>query len=176
MRFDPNLNMVMRLTDEDGNPFVVHSTPVQSAVFEANWMVFRDAYEEMSAGRSMAASMFYAKRYILEAADAYNKRNDIVEFLNALASATFVVTGAQPKLLADSSLTKEMKDEVVNRLCFFIVFSRHTFPSHMSQWLSRILPAMNLELTSSSVMESIDSLTTQTTEEPTGKSETSVPI
>lgn len=174
MRFNPDLNMVMRLTDEDGVPFVVHSTPLSSAAFEANWKVLREAYEDMASGKSMSASMYLAKRIILDAADALGKRNDIADLLASIASATFVVTGGQPKLLAECSLSNEMKDEVINRLAFFIVFSRHTFPSMMRNWLSGILPLMNLELTSLSVMEVIDSSTTTNTEEPIGKSDTSV--
>lgn len=175
MRFNPDLNMVMHLTDEDGNPFVVHSTPVPTAAFEANWRILREAYEDMASGRSMAASMFLAKQIILDAAEAHNKRNDIADLLSTIASATFVVTGGQPKLLADCSLSKDMKDEVINRLAFFIVMSRHTFPSMMKSWLSGILPAMNLELTSSSVMEINASSTISTTVEPTGNTGTSVP-
>ena len=175
MRFNPDLNMVMRLTDEDGVPFVVHSTPLPTAAFEANWKVFRVAYEDMASGATMGASMYLAKRIILEAADAAGKRNDIVDLLSSIASATFVTAGGQPKLLAESSLSNEMKDEVINRLAFFTVFSRHIFPSMMKNWLSGILPLMNLELTSSSVMEVIDSSMTTTTTEPTGKSDTFVP-
>ena len=174
MRFNPDLNMVMHLMDEDGNPFVVHSTPVPSAAFEANWKVFRDAYEEMTSGRSMAATMYYSKRILLAAAEPHNKKNDIQDFLASIASATFVVTGGQPKLLAESSISNDLKDEVINRITFFIILSRHTFPSMMKSWLSGILPAMSLELTSSSVSELIASLTTASMEEHTGNTATSV--
>jgi hypothetical protein len=176
MRFNPELNMVMRLTDEDGTPFVVHSTPLPTSVFDANWMVFREAYEDMASGRSMAASIYLAKKILISAADSFNKKNDIADVLQSMASATFVISGGTPKLLAESHLSNEMKDEVISRLTFFIVFSRHTFPSMMRNWLSGILPVMNLELTSSSVMELSDSSTTTSEAEPTGKSGTSVPI
>lgn len=176
MRFNPDLNMVMRLMDEDGNPFVVHSTPIATASFEANWRMFRDAYEDMASGKSMVASMFLAKRILLDVADSYGKKNDMADVLSAIASSTFVITGGQPKLLADCPLSKDMKDEVLNRLAFFIVFSRHTFPSMMKSWLSGILPAMSLELTSSSVMELNASSTTTSTAEPIGITDTSVVI
>lgn len=174
MRFNPDLNMVMHLMDEDGNPFVVHSTPVPSAAFEANWKVFREAYEEMTSGRSMAATMYYAKKILISASELHNKKNDIQDFLSSIASATFVVTGGQPKLLAESPISNELKDEVINRITFFIILSRHTFPSMMKSWLSGILPAMSLELTSSSVSELIASSTTVNMAEPTGSMGTSV--
>ena len=60
MKVNKDLNIVMRLNDEDDNPIVIHSTPLASAVFEANWRLFSEAYGEMSSNKSMAAAAVLA--------------------------------------------------------------------------------------------------------------------
>ena len=51
MKVSKDLNIVLRLTDEDENPIIIHSTPLPSAVFEANWKLFSEAYGEMSSNK-----------------------------------------------------------------------------------------------------------------------------
>lgn len=175
MKIDRNLNIVLRLTDEEGEPIIVHSTPLPTALLEANWKVFREAYDEIRAIRNFDASAVVAKRIFLDSADEIGKKSVAIEILQSIVNATFVYT-TEPKLLEQAPLSPEMKDEIVSRLVFFMCFKQFVFPSMWKDFTSKMLPAMKLELTSSSATEIFNSSMTLTTAEPTGNSEPSFPI
>ena len=174
IKIDRNLNIVLRITDEDGEPVVVHSTPLPTAMIESNWKIFREAYDEIRAIRNFDASAVIAKRIFLDAAEDIGKRSDAQEILFSIANATFVYT-TEPKLLNQSGLSTEIQDEILSRLVFFMCFKQHVFPSAWKEFSLKMLPALGVELTSSSAMEIFGSSTTSTTEEPTGTTDTSFP-
>ena len=90
MKIDKNLNIVMRITDEDGNPIIIHHTPLQSLVFESNWKIFREAYDDLSTAKSMAASAVLAKRIFLAAGETLGQSDEARDILNPIAGATFI--------------------------------------------------------------------------------------
>jgi hypothetical protein len=169
------LNIVMHLTDEDENPIIVHSTPLPSAVFEANWKLFSEAYGEMSSNKSMSAAAVLARRIFMEAGENLGKAEEAKDVLRAIAGATFVYT-TKPLLLEQANVSREIKEEILSRIVFFICYRRHVFPSMLKGWISAMQAALNLELTSSTASECWPSSTTSTTEEPTGNTVTSSPI
>jgi hypothetical protein len=171
---DRNLNVVLRIRDEEGNPLIVHSTPLPTALVESNWKIFREAYDEIRAIRNFDASAVVAKRIFLDAADEIGKKADAIAILESIISATFVYTTA-PSLLKAADISNEMKDEVLSRLIFFMCFKQHVFPSAWKDFSSKMLPALNVELTSSTATEIFGSTTTSTTEEPIANTDTSFP-
>ena len=175
MKVSKDLNIVLRLTDEDENPIIVHSTPLPSAVFEANWKLFSEAYGEMSSNKSMVAAAVLAKRIFLEAGENLGKENEAREILLNIAGATFVYT-TKPQLLEQASISNELKDEILSRIVFFICYRRHIFPSMMKGWISAMQSALSLELTSSTATECWPSSTTSTKAGSTGNTDTSSPI
>lgn len=175
MKLDKDLNIVMRLNDEDGNPIVIHHTPLNTLVFETNWKIFREAYDDLASAKSMAASAVLAKRIFLDAGDRLGKLDDARDILRSMAGATFVYK-AEPQLLEQANISNEMKEEVLSRLIFFICYRLHIFPSMMKGWLSTMQSALNLELTSQAAMDLFASSTTSTTGERTGSTDTSLPI
>lgn len=175
MKVSKDLNIVLRLTDEDENPIIVHSTPLPSAIYEANWKLFSEAYGEMSSNKSMIASAVLAKRIFLEAGETLGKENEARDILLNIAGATYVYT-TKPQLLEQSSISNELKDEVLSRIVFFICYRRHIFPSMMKGWISAMQSALSLELTSSTATECWPSSTTSTKEESTGNTGISSPI
>lgn len=174
MKIDKNLNIVMRLRDEDGNPLLVHHTPLDSLVFESNWKIFREAYDDLASSRSMASSAVLAKRIFLDAGERTGRLNEAKDLLRTLAGATFVYR-TEPQLLEQASISNEMKEEVLSRLVFFICYRLHIFPSMLKGWLSTMQDALSLELTSQAAMDLFSSSTTSITAEPTGKKGRSLP-
>jgi len=175
MKINKDLNIVLRLTDEDGNPIIVHSTPLATSVFEANWRLFKEAYDEMSSGKAMISSVVLAKRIFLEAGESIGKEAEARDILLNIAGATFVYT-TKPILLEQSNVSNDMKDEILSRLVFFICYRRHIFPSMLKDWISVMQTALSLELTSSTASECWPSSTISTTAEPTGPTGASSPI
>lgn len=169
-----DLNMVIRINDEEGNPVIVHSTPIATPIFEANWQLFREAYDDMSSAKSMATTAVLAKRIFLNAGESLGKKDDAVEILNAIAGATFVYT-TKPQLLRQADISDEMKDEVISRIVFFIVSRRHIFPSMLKDWISAMKVALSLELTSSTATECWPSETISITTAPIESTDTSYP-
>ena len=82
----------------------------------------------------------------------------------------------EPQVLENADISAEMKEEVLSRLVFFICYRRHIFPSMMKGWLSTMQNALSLELTSQPAMDLFNSLTTLTTAEPIGSTDTTLPI
>ena len=175
MKVSKELNIVLRLTDEDENPIIVHSTPLATSIFEANWKLFSEAYGEMSSNKSMIASAVLAKRIFLSAGEEIGKEAEARDILHNIAGATFVYT-TKPSLLEQAPISNDLKDEILSRLVFFICYRRHIFPSMLKGWISAMQTALNLELTSSTATECFPSSTTSTTPEPTGVTATSLPI
>ena len=175
MKLDRNLNIVMRITDEDGNPIVIHHTPLSTLVFETNWKVFREAYDDLASAKSMAASAVLAKRIFLDAGERLGKLEDAKDILRSVAGATFVYK-TEPQLLEQANISAELKEEVLSRLVFFICYRLHIFPSMLKGWLTTMQSALSLELTSQPAMELFNSSTTSITAEPTGISDTTLPI
>lgn len=171
---DRNLNVVLRISDEDGNPLIIHNTPLPTALVEANWKIFREAYDEIRAIRNWDASAVIAKKIFLDAGESVGKKQEAIEILQSIVNGTFVYT-TEPKLLNQSSISNDMKDEILSRLVFFMCFKQHVFPSTWKDFSSKMLPAMNVELSSLSATEIFSSSTTSTTEEPTGNMEASFP-
>ena len=175
MKVNKDLNIVMRLNDEDDNPIVIHSTPLASAVFEANWKLFSEAYGEMSSNKSMAAAAVLAKKIFVEAGEHLGAVDAAKDILRNIAGATFVYS-TKPELLEQASISNELKEEILSRLVFFICYRRHVFPSMMKGWISAMQLALNLELTSSTATECWPSSTTSTTPEPIGTMAPSLPM
>lgn len=169
-----DLNMVIKINDEEGNPVIVHSTPLATPIFEANWQIFREAYDDISSAKSMATTAVLAKRIFLSAGESLGKKDAAIDILRTIAGATFVYT-SKPQLLEQSDLSDEMKDEVLSRIVFFIVSRRHIFPSMLKDWISAMKLALNLELTSLTAMESWPSETISTTTAPIENMDTSYP-
>lgn len=167
-----DLNMVIRINDEDGNPIIVHSTPLPTPIFEANWQIFREAYDDISSAKSMATTAVLAKRILLQAGENLGKKAEVIDILRSIAGATFVYT-TSPKLLDQSDLSDEMKDEVLSRIVFFTVSRRHIFPSMLKDWISAMKLALNLELTSSTATECWPSEMISTTTAPIESMDTS---
>lgn len=175
MKIDKDLNIVMRINDEDGHPVIVHHTPLSTLVFESNWKIFREAYDDLASSKSMAASAVLAKRIFLDAGERIGQSDAARDVLHAIAGATFIYK-TEPQLLENSNISVELKEEVLSRLVFFICYRRHIFPSMMKGWISTMQNALSLELTSQPAMDLFSSLTTSTTEELTGSTDTSLPI
>ena len=174
MKVSKDLNIVMRLQDEDENSVIIHSTPLATSVFEANWKLFSEAYGEMSSAKSMIASAVLAKRIFIESGKNIGKEDEAKEILRSIAGATFVYT-TEPMLLEQANISNELKDEILSRLVFFICYRRHIFPSMMKGWISAMQAALSLELTSSTATECWPSSTTSTTPERTGAKGTLLP-
>lgn len=175
MKIDRDLNIVMRITDEDGNPVIVHHTPLNTLVFETNWKIFREAYDDLASSKSMAASAVLAKRIFLDAGERIGQMDAARDVLHSIAGATFIYK-TEPQVLENADISAEMKEEVLSRLVFFICYRRHIFPSMMKGWLSTMQNALSLELTSQPAMDLFNSLTTSTTAEPIGSTDTTLPI
>lgn len=174
LKIDRNLNIVLRLNDEEGNPIIVHSTPIPTAMIESNWKIFREAYDEIRSIRNFDASAVIAKRIFVDAAAEIGKKPVAIEILASIASATFVYT-TSPQMLETASISNDMKDEIMSRLVFFMCFRQHVFPSNWKDFCLKMLPALGVELTSSSATEVFGSSMTSTTEEPTGNTDISFP-
>lgn len=177
MKLSPDLNLIIRMNDEEGDPVIVHSTPLPTSVFEVNWKIFRDIYEELGPGRSIGSSLVSAKRVALEIAESYGpkKLNDIKDILQSIVSATFVISGGMPKLLAESNVSNDIKDEIVNRIIFFIVYYLSTPPSKRKIILQQVMDAIDAELSSQSAMVLTGLSTTSSVAEPIGNTSTSLP-
>ena len=181
MKIDKNLNIVLRLSDEKGD-FVVHSVPLPTEVVDANWRVFRSAYEDILAD-GVQSAVAVATVILKDAAVKHNREQQIEELLGMLTGATMIIRGA-PVLLAHSDLDDGVKEEVISRLVFFIAWSRHVLPTQAKDWMNAISSVLSLELTAQSVSdlslvnstEAETSKTTSKTKEPTGATVISSPI
>ena len=91
MKLDQNLNLVLRLSDDKGD-FVVHSMPLPTAIFSANWRVFRAAYEDMSAD-GIRGSIAVASLILRDVAQQLNATAAIEDMIATLKGATTVIRG-----------------------------------------------------------------------------------
>ena len=181
MKIDKNLNLVLRLSDEKGD-FIVHSVPLPTLLYAANWRVFRSAYEDIIAD-GMGSAVALAKTILEDAAEKHDRVKEVNELLDTLAGATMVIRGT-PVLLNHSDLDEDIKEEVLSRLVFFMSCYRHILPTQMKDWLPAISSVLNLELTPLSVQQLTSypstapeiSKTTSTTNESIMPTATSVPI
>jgi hypothetical protein len=175
MKIDKDLNVVIRIQDEDGKPIVIHHTPLQNLIFESNWELLREAHDGLVSGKAMGASVRLAKKILVKAGETLGKESEAKDLIDSISGATFVYT-TKPELLDQSSLSSEMKEEVLARLIFFISYRLHTFPSEMKGFITLAKNGLSTELTSSTAMELFNSSTTSTTAEPIGNTEPSLPI
>lgn len=181
MKIDKNLNIVLRLRDNKGD-FITHTVPLPTAMVDANWRVFRSAYEDIVAD-GVQSAVAVATTILKEAAQKHNRENEINDLLNEIAGATMVIRG-KPILLGHSDLDDSIKEEVISRLIFFISWSRHVLPTQAQEWMNAISSVLNLELTSQSVSDLSSGLSTESeiskmtldVKEPIGVMATSSPI
>ena len=157
MKLDKNLNLVMRLSDSKGD-FVVHSMPLPTEVFSANFKIFRTAYEEMTSGGIKSAIMLAT--YILrDAGEEHNRVAQVKDVIDTIANATTIIRG-NSILLNHSDLDEDVKEEVLNRLVFFTVWEFFVLPTEKEEFWNAISLAMDLERKSVTVSDLLSSSTT----------------
>jgi len=164
MKIDKNLNIIIKLTDEDGNAIIAHNTPLPTSVFEVNWKFFREVYDDISSMKNPSPVLMTS--IFKEVAENMGKQKEAEDILSTIRGGTYVYTG-QPQLFDIADVSEDVKNEILSKILFFIVFRRHLFPSQFRSWLALIKTALNLELSSSSAMELWSSSTTPTAAEPT---------
>lgn len=172
-KIDKSLNIVIRTEDEDGNPVIAHHTPLPTAVFDNLRKLFTETYDELASMKVPNAIL--TKSVFLESATLLGREADALTLLEQIRGATIVYTSA-PRLFDASDISDEVRDEIMCKLLFFIVFRRHVFPSRFRAWFSTIQIALGLELTSSSATEVFNSTTISITPEPTIITDTSLPM
>jgi len=173
MKIDRNMNIVLRLSDEDGNSIIAHHTPLPTLVFETQWKLLREVYDDLASAK--VPSPILIKQILMDAATNLGRIRDAEDLLAQVRGATLVYT-SQAELLDMADLSDDMKDEIVAKLLFFIVFRRHVFPSNLKGWLLNIQTALGMELTSSTAMDTFPSSTISTPVEPTGNTDISLAI
>ena len=176
MKIDKNLNIVLRLSDDKGD-FITHTVPLPTALVDANWRVFRSAYEDIVAD-GIQSAVAVATVILRDAALKHNRENEIEELLEAIAGATMVIRG-NPILLNHSDLDEAVREEVISRLVFFISWSRHVLPTQAKDWIAAISSVLNLELSPQSASDllsatSTEQETSKTTSATKGRSGTTV--
>lgn len=159
MKIDQNQNLVLRLSDDKGD-FVVHSIPLPTTMFSANWRVFRAAYEDMSS-EGIRSSVAVALLILRDVAKSNGSEAAIEDVINTLKGATTIIRG-KSILLDHSDLDEDYKEEVLNRLVFFYVWQLFVLPTQKREILPAILSILDLELTKSTVQELLSSTSTQT--------------
>lgn len=173
MKINRDLNVVIRTEDEDGNTVIAHHTPLPTAVYDVQRKLFTEAYDELASMKVPNAIL--TKSVFLEAATNQGRDKEAQDLLEQIRGSTFIFTG-KPALFDVSDVSDDVKDEILCKLLFFIVFRRHVFPSRFRIWFQTIQIALGLELTSSTTTEVFPSSTTATTDEPTISTAPSLPI
>ena len=159
MKLDRNLNLVMRLADDKGD-FVVHAVPLPTELYSANFRVLRTAYEDMTDG-GIKSAINLAVVILKEAASTHRREKEIQDLLTELANATTIIRG-KSVLLNHSDLDADVKQEVLNRLVFFIVWEYFVLPTEKSAFLEATSSALSVEKSGLTVSEILSSNTTQT--------------
>ena len=173
VKISRDLNIVVRTEDEDGNIVIAHHTPLPTAVFDANRKLFTETYDELAAMKVPNAIL--TKIVFLESAEAIGRLKEAQDILEQIRGSTLIYT-SKPALFDVAEVSEGVKDEVLCKLLFFIVFQRHVFPSRFRVWFQTIQTALGLELTSSTATEAFPSSTIATTPAPIGNTDTSLPI
>ena len=173
IKINKELNIVIRSEDEDGNPIIAHHTPLPTPVYDIQRKLFTETYDELASMKVPNAIL--TKSVFLEAAENIGRSKEAQELLGQIRGATLIYT-SKPALFDVAEVSDDVKDEILCKLLFFIVFRRHVFPSRFRVWFSTIQTALGLELTSSNATEVFPSTTISTTPEPIGITDTSLPI
>ena len=169
MKIDRNLNMVLRLNDEDGNQIVTHTASLPTAIFETSWKFFKAVYDEMSDSGNIQSSMVLARQIFMDVAQTTEKTKAAQEILDTIVGATYIAVEGKNVLFAESPASDDIKGEILSKILFFIVFQRHVLPSVRKEWTSKMLPALGLELTLSSATDTLNLSTTSITPERISK-------
>lgn len=149
----------MKLEDDKGE-FVTHTVPLPTELYSANFRVLRTAYEDMTDG-GIKSAINLAVVILKDAAATHRRENEIHNLLTELASATTVIRG-KSVLLNHSDLDDDIKQEVMNRLVFFIVWEYFVLPTEKSAFLEATSSALSVEKSGLTVSEILSSSTTQT--------------
>lgn len=181
MKLNRNLNLVMKLEDDKGE-FVTHTVPLPTELYSANFRVLRTAYEDMTDG-GIKSAINLAVVILKEAAITHRREKEIQDLLSELAGATTVIRG-KSVLLNHSDLDDDVKQEVLNRLVFFIVWEYFVLPTEKTAFLEATSSALSVEKSGLTVSEISSLNTTQkdgstmtlTENEPTISLEQSHPI
>lgn len=181
MKLNRNLNLVMKLEDDKGE-FVTHTVPLPTELYSANFRVLRTAYEDMTDG-GIKSAINLATVILKDAASTHRRDNEIRELLTELANATTVIRG-KSILLNHSDLDDDVKEEVMNRLVFFIVWEYFVLPTEKTAFLEATSSVLSIEksgltvseILSSNTIQSDSSTMTLTENEPTISLEQSHPI
>lgn len=168
-----DLNVVIRTEDENGNIVIAHHTPLPTPVYDVQRKLFTETYDELASMKVPNAIL--TKTVFLEAAENIGRSKEAQELLAQMQGATYIYT-SKPALFDVADVSQDVKDEILCKLLFFIVFRRHVFPSRFRIWFSTIQIALGLELTSSTATEVFPSSTISTIPEPIGTTDTSLPI
>lgn len=172
-KIDKNLNIVVRTEDEDGNPVIAHHTPLPTPIYDNIRKILTETYDSLASMRVPNAIL--TKDIFLESAKELDRGKDALDILEQMRGATMIHT-SKTALFDVADVSDEVKDEILCKLLFFIVFRRHVFPSRFRAWFETIRIALGLELTSSSVTELSSSTTISTKPEPTIPTDTSLPM
>lgn len=168
MQISRDLNLTMKL-EYDGATYSVHSIPVSTIIWETNWRLFRDVYDDLTSGGSITGALTLAKTILLDLAKKAKKDDAARELLNAIGAGTFVSAGGKPELLATANIDDDLKAEIENRIIFFLVYKRHLLPTQRKDFLESMSTMLNLEFVSSAAMEWFSTSQISTTEESSGE-------
>lgn len=147
----------MNLSDSKGD-FVVHSVPITTEMYSANYKVLRAAYEDMTSG-NLKSALVLATIILREAGESLNRVSQTIDLIDTIANATTIIRG-NTSLLNHSDLDDDIKQEVLNKLIFFIVWEFFVLPSEKKDFMEGMSDMMNLTRTKQTVSELLSSDTT----------------
>lgn len=178
MRINKKLNLVIPVEDESGSTFYVHAKPFSREAFEANYMLFSQAFASMiENGIQVTAGPRVAALVLHDIAVKMGKESDYTAIIAEIKRTSTVVkstsSGFEPKMLSSAIAHGDIDEDdasyIEGVICFFTLASAMWRGDRLSATLAFMNGLWGTLTESLDCTGFIASLKTQTTEDDTGK-------
>lgn len=132
MRINKKLNVVIPMEDGDGSVFYIHAKPFSREAFEANYLLFSQAFSSMvENGIQMTAGPRVAALVLKDIAKKTNRETDYASIIAEIKRTSHVVRagkdGFEPKILSSAVAHGDISEDelayIESVVCFFTLAS-----------------------------------------------------
>lgn len=178
MRINKKLNLVITLDNDDGSKYYVHAKPFSREAFEANYLLFSQAFSSMiESGIQVTAGPRVAALVLKDLAKKQGREADYAAIIAEIKRTANVIRGGSegfaPKLLSTAVAHGEVDEDdltyIEGVICFFTLTSAMWRGERLDASLGFMSGLWGAQTTSLDCTEFMSSLRTATTEDSTGE-------
>ena len=181
MRINKKLNLVIPVENDDGSEYYVHAKPFSREAFEANYLLFSQAFASMiENGIQVTAGPRVAALVLKDLATKQNRESDYAAIIAEIKRTAHVIKGGKDgfkskglsSAVAHGDVDEDDLAYIEGVICFFTLTSAMFKGERLDASLSLMSGLWGVQTTSLASTEFTSSLRTAMTEDNTGEAAT----